>query len=322
MNSLSVQFTSFDLLLFITLVFSMSIGFVRGFVRESLGIAAWSFSGFMALQDFQWPHMLLQSWIANPTALRLASMTLVFILCLVMSLSLTQWISYRVHKGLAQSVDRSLGLAFGLARGCAFILMGYTASLFIILPQDQPALVRLSRSCVWLDQGVRLLPPLLPESIQNHGVFRQSLAQLYVPTHSAQDLALSLSSPPAQSQDPVDLPSAVTDTKASTPSKQPERIMPASQTDAAAPVVPTSKSSAPASTPPGTQQPAAPAPQSSKQTFPRTPAAPAHKHTTHPPAATSPSRQGHPSRQSAPKASKRLDLLLEQRDFIHSTPAP
>lgn len=195
MNLEYTHFNAFDLLLLVTLFFSMIIGFVRGFVRESLGLGAWGGALWIAMQDYQWPKQILAHWIKDPMILKAVSFVCIFCTALVLLLALAQWISYYIQSSIARSIDRSLGIVFGFIRGLSVICLVYLGSVFFITPQTQPSIVQLSKSYSHLNKGALFLAPFLPAFFKDQEVFKNNLKELQTPEPSAEGLSQDLSAP-------------------------------------------------------------------------------------------------------------------------------
>lgn len=192
------QFNFFDVFLLTVIGFSMIVGFARGFIREALGLMAWATAFFLAFQNFAWPYTLLRPWIADETMLQIASQLVVFCGSLVILLFIVQWISYTIQNSLAQSVDRSLGIVFGILRGCLLICGGYLISLSLIPREKQPLIVSMSRSVPLLDKGALMLQNSLPVALRSKEIFKNNLEEIAKKQISAQELIKKLSHPRPQ----------------------------------------------------------------------------------------------------------------------------
>jgi membrane protein required for colicin V production len=195
MNLDSSHFNAFDMLLLVTLLFSMIIGFVRGFVRESLGLGAWGGALWIMVQDYEWPKKILSRWIHDPMILKVVSSFFIFCSTLVILLALAQWISHYIHSSIAKSIDRSLGIVFGFIRGLAVMCFVYLGSLFFIAPQHQPSIIQLSKSHSHLNRGALFIAPFIPSFFKEQEVFKANLKELTPPQHSPEGLSQDLSSP-------------------------------------------------------------------------------------------------------------------------------
>jgi membrane protein required for colicin V production len=195
------QFNTFDLLILVTLGFSLLIGFSRGFVREIFGLGAWLGAALVAKKDFQWPKDFFSQWIDNPSILQAAGFFSVFCLTLVVFLCLAQWLSIMVQKSFAKTVDQSLGLVFGFIRGLALICGTYVGTL-IMFPSDRiPIIVNCSKSVTWLNHAAFFCAKHLPESLKNHNLLIKNLKELDLSPMNSNALTRSLSAPKAESTD-------------------------------------------------------------------------------------------------------------------------
>ena len=195
------QFNTFDLLILVTLGFSLLIGFARGFVREIFGLGAWLGAALVAKKDFQWPKDFFSQWIDNPSILQAAGFFSVFCLTLVVFLCLAQWLSMMVQKSFAKTVDQSLGLVFGFVRGLALICGAYVGTL-LMFPSDRiPIIVNCSKSVTWLNHAAFFFAQYLPESLKNHDLLIKNLKELDLSPKNSNALTQSLSAPKPESVD-------------------------------------------------------------------------------------------------------------------------
>jgi membrane protein required for colicin V production len=195
------QFNTFDLLILVTLGFSLLIGFARGFVREIFGLGAWLGAALVAKKDFQWPKDFFAQWIDNPSILQAAGFFSVFCLTLVVFLCLAQWLSMMVQKSFAKTVDQSLGLVFGFVRGLALICGAYVGTL-LMFPSDRiPVIVNCSKSVTWLNHAAFFCAKHLPESLKNNDLLIKNLKDLDIAPVQSDALTQSLSAPKPESVD-------------------------------------------------------------------------------------------------------------------------
>jgi membrane protein required for colicin V production len=114
-----------DLAVFGFLLISGLLAFVRGLVREVLGVGAWA--GSLALAFFALPTMrgIVHQWIPQPQWVDPASFIVVFIISLIVLMLIARAIGGLVRRSALGGVDRTLGLVFGLARGAAVVIVAY-----------------------------------------------------------------------------------------------------------------------------------------------------------------------------------------------------
>ncbi len=151
-----------DLAILAVLVISALLAFVRGLVREALGLAAWVgaiFAGIWALPRVrpQFEHWLSGSPWVDPLAF-----ALVFLVALIVLLLISRWISAIVRNSPLGGADRSLGLIFGLARGAALVICAYIAAGMVIQVDRWPDMILKAESMWPAYQGARWVVDRLP----------------------------------------------------------------------------------------------------------------------------------------------------------------
>ena len=140
------------------------LGFLRGFVREVLGVAAWL--GAAAAAVWARPMMLerLRDWLPQDPALAdPIALGITFLAALVVLLVLSHVISKAVHRAGLGSLDRSLGLLFGVARGAALVVLAYILAQMVIPIDQWPPAVRTARALPFAYQGAVWAVGWLPE---------------------------------------------------------------------------------------------------------------------------------------------------------------
>ena len=170
-------FNTFDIFLCVVILFSTFLGLFRGFVKETLSLGAWFGSAILAWKYHDSAAVLWTKWITSPPLLTILCYGSVFIVSLIVSLCIVQWIALAIQGSLIRSVDSSLGALFGAFRGIALVLLGYTASLYFIAPEQQPEIVKSSCSQPWLNYGAVLVHKITPERIKN-AVFLQGIKHI------------------------------------------------------------------------------------------------------------------------------------------------
>lgn len=152
-----------DLLVLGVVGLSALIGFVRGLVREVLGIGAWIGAAGLAIAAFPVAAAEARGYIANPDIADGVAIGAVFLACLIALSMLAAWIGAVVRNSALGGLDRTLGLAFGLARGAALIVIAYIAVGLVEAPAAWPSAVLAARTLPYAYDGavwfMQLLPP-------------------------------------------------------------------------------------------------------------------------------------------------------------------
>jgi membrane protein required for colicin V production len=84
--------TSADFVLLAVVAVSAIVAFVRGFVREVLGIAAWAAAAYVAYKGFPLANPTVRGWISNPQIADYATYGIVFVLALIVCTVVTNLI--------------------------------------------------------------------------------------------------------------------------------------------------------------------------------------------------------------------------------------
>lgn len=163
------------------LAVSAILAYLRGFVREALGVGAWVGATLAALlaRPYLSPHFLEVAespWLADALAVAAA-----FLAVLVVLKVLIAFVANKVQASVLGGVDRALGLAFGAARGAFLVVVAYVLG-GLVLPggppgrgqpgapglvpglTQWPAAVRDAHVTPWAAEGAARLTALLPET--------------------------------------------------------------------------------------------------------------------------------------------------------------
>lgn len=155
-----------DWALLAVLAVSVLVGVVRGFVFEVLSLAGWIVAWFAA----QWGSPLLAAQLpvgAPGSALNAGvAFALAFVVALVAWALLARLVRLLIHATPLSIPDRLLGAGFGALRGGVLLLA--LATVVALTPASQSAAWRASSGARWLEQGLAMLQPLLPDAVSRH----------------------------------------------------------------------------------------------------------------------------------------------------------
>lgn len=136
-----------DYLILGVLFLSMLLGFIRGFVREAIGVIAWLGGLWLAWRYAPVVEPLLAGRVGDPPVSTWAARTLIVLAVLIVGWIVAGLLSYLLrHSGLSIMVDRLLGLVTGFVRGAVVV------AVFVLLGQ----FVQLTQTHWW--KGSRLIP--------------------------------------------------------------------------------------------------------------------------------------------------------------------
>ncbi|MGH7117476.1 MAG: CvpA family protein [Acetobacteraceae bacterium] len=181
-----------DLLVLGAVGLSALFGFVRGLVREVLGIGAWIGAIVLAVLAFPWASAEARGAIGNPDIADGVAIAAVFLVCLVALSLIAAWIGGVVRHSALGGLDRTLGLIFGIARGAILIMIAYIVVGLVERPAVWPVPVQNARVLPYAYHGAIWMVHLLPPH------YRPEVAPLPSP-----DAAAKAAQPQALSLDPA-----------------------------------------------------------------------------------------------------------------------
>jgi len=136
-----------DYLILGVLFLSMLLGFIRGFVREAIGVIAWLGGLWLAWRYAPMVEPLLAGRVGDPPVSTWAARSLIVLAVVIVGWIVAGLLSYMLrHSGLSIMLDRLLGLTTGFVRGAVVV------AVFVLLGQ----FVQLTQTHWW--KGSRLIP--------------------------------------------------------------------------------------------------------------------------------------------------------------------
>ncbi|MFY7779158.1 MAG: CvpA family protein [Elstera sp.] len=114
-----------DIAVVIVVLISGVLAFLRGFVREALGIAAWIGAAFIAMQVQPLTMGLAMDLIGMEVIAKYGSWVVIFLIALIILSIVSGAVANMIKDTSLNALDRSLGFVFGLARGGLLIAVVY-----------------------------------------------------------------------------------------------------------------------------------------------------------------------------------------------------
>lgn len=153
-----------DLAVLILLALSGLVGFVRGLMREVLGLGAWAGAVFVASPFGLFPYArpVARQALADPALADPVAFGAVFLVALVLFWIVARAISDRVRASVLGGLDRTLGLVFGAARGAVLVVLAYIVAGLVIPVDAWPPPVREARFLPVVHRGAAWLAGQLP----------------------------------------------------------------------------------------------------------------------------------------------------------------
>jgi membrane protein required for colicin V production len=153
-----------DLIVVCIVAISALLGLSRGLVRELLGLASWGTAAYAAWLYGPQFMPLAQRAIGNPDLADPAAYVVTFVAVLVVLSLLSNLVGRLVGVSALGGLDRTLGLAFGVARGAAVLVLAYIPLAQMLPPDKWPPVVQQARTLPLIYTGAQWaaerMPPL------------------------------------------------------------------------------------------------------------------------------------------------------------------
>jgi membrane protein required for colicin V production len=182
-----------DLAILGVLVLSGLLALARGFVREVLSIGAWIAAALATVYGFPLARPLLRTYIEMPLLADAITGFVIFVATLIAGAALSHALSRRLRGTAFGTVDRSLGLLFGIARGALLVCLAYLLVAWAVPRQNWPPWLAEARSLPLVETGAEWLADLVPEDALDRGAAaaeetRRSLERTVDAVDAVQDL--------------------------------------------------------------------------------------------------------------------------------------
>jgi membrane protein required for colicin V production len=152
-----------DLTFAVILLLSGILAFFRGAVREVMAIAGWAIAAAAAYYGFEYVRPYSLSLIGVAMIADAVTGVGIFVAAMVVMSLVNGAISRRVKMSSLDTLDRSLGFLFGLARGALVICIAYLVMVIFVPPAEQPLTVHEARSLPLVEIGAGWLVFAIPE---------------------------------------------------------------------------------------------------------------------------------------------------------------
>jgi membrane protein required for colicin V production len=152
-----------DLIVVAVVAISALLAFVRGFVREVLGVGAWVGAAFFAANTVDLVRDKFHGWLGGAEFGDPAAWAAMFLIALVFLSIITGMLGNLVQSSGLGGIDRTVGVAYGLVRGAALVVAAYLIAGFLIAPDRWPEPVLQARLLPYAWHGAEWVAGLAPE---------------------------------------------------------------------------------------------------------------------------------------------------------------
>jgi membrane protein required for colicin V production len=158
--------SALDIVVLVIIAISALLAFARGMVRETLSLLGWIAAVIAVIFGLPLVRPLARQIISgesNEVFADIAAGVLIFIVVLVIVAVVAAKLAKQVKISSFGTLDRSLGLLFGLIRGFVLVCLLYVLILWAYRADNQPEWVRDARTRPALELGARFLVSLAPK---------------------------------------------------------------------------------------------------------------------------------------------------------------
>lgn len=166
-----------DLAVLAVLLLSGVLALMRGFMHEVLSILGWVGAAISALYAYPFARPLARDLISVTLIADIVAFVALFIVAFAVFSVLGNFLARKIQGNGVDSLDRTLGFVFGLARGGLLVALAYGLITFIYPPELHPRWVKDSRTVPLIDEGAFLLKAALPDEILDVTLERIQRAQ-------------------------------------------------------------------------------------------------------------------------------------------------
>jgi membrane protein required for colicin V production len=135
-----------DLVVLGVLAVSALLAFMRGLVREVLGLGAWVGAILAASWALPLARPQFHQWLGSAPWVDPATWGVLFLITLIILMVISHWISRLVRASPLGGLDRTLGLVFGLVRGAALLVIAYIGAGMVVPVDRWPEAVKQARA--------------------------------------------------------------------------------------------------------------------------------------------------------------------------------
>lgn len=159
--------TLLDLIVISVMLLSGLLAMVRGFLREVFSIVSWLAAAGVTL--FFYPQLLplTKQYVSQDTVALVVTVAILFLGTLLIVSIISARISDAVLDSRIGALDRTLGFAFGLARGLLVMVVAFLFFNWLVPDKSQPPWVLDAKSRPVLQNTGDWLMSLLPDDPEN-----------------------------------------------------------------------------------------------------------------------------------------------------------
>lgn len=154
-----------DIFILIVIAISALIALNRGLIKEVLSIIGWMLSIVVIIFMLPIVQPFMQQYTGSEMTAVAVSSILIFIIFFIVWIIITSQIIDKIRSSKLSSLDRILGLFFGVIRACILIILFYILAGWIVPKEEQPDMFKESKYFNMAGDFAEPIEKLLPKEI-------------------------------------------------------------------------------------------------------------------------------------------------------------
>lgn len=123
----NININLLDIILFVSIIVSLFIGYSRGFIKETLSIINWLLAAWLAFKYYSDLKTITINFIDSNIIADAISFGILFLFSIITLTFLSNFISKNIKNSLLAPLDKLLGIVFGIIRAILLIIVVFIA---------------------------------------------------------------------------------------------------------------------------------------------------------------------------------------------------
>ena len=156
--------TLLDIIVVAIIGLSGLVAVLRGMLQETFSLGGWILAGVAAFLGLPYLRPVARDLLPWPEVADIAAAAAIFIVVLIIATIITANLVERLKSSRFGTLDRSLGLLYGLARGYILAALFYMLTVFLFKSDNLPKWIEEARTRPVLDLGAKFIAGLAPKN--------------------------------------------------------------------------------------------------------------------------------------------------------------
>ena len=156
--------TLLDIVVIVIVGLSGLVAVLRGMLQETFSLGGWILAGVAAFFGLPYVKPFTRDLVPWPLVADIAAAAGIFIVVLVIATIISANLAERMKTSRFGTLDRSLGLLYGLARGYVLAALLYLLLIFVFSQKSLPDWIAEARTRPVLELGARFMVGLAPKN--------------------------------------------------------------------------------------------------------------------------------------------------------------